>query len=45
MGLVLALLINGVLLGRYALYFHLSRLDLVSMWLYVLSASIVPRWS
>jgi len=40
MGLVLALLINGVLLGRYALYFHLLRLDLVAMWLYVLSASI-----
>jgi hypothetical protein len=41
MGLVLALLIHGVLLGRYALYFHLLRLDLVAMWLYVLSASIV----
>src|SRR3954463_10899295 len=31
MGLVLALLIHGVLLGRYALYFHLLRLDLVAM--------------
>lgn len=41
MALVLALLINGVLLGRYALYFHLLRLDLVAMWLYALSASIV----
>jgi hypothetical protein len=41
MGLVLGLLISGVLLRRYGLYFHLLRLDLVSMWLYVLSASIV----
>ncbi|KAA0079188.1 hypothetical protein CIW52_29690 [Mycolicibacterium sp. P9-64] len=41
MGLVLALLIHGVLLARYALYFHLLRLDLVAMWLFVLSASIV----
>lgn len=41
MGLVLALLIQWVLLARYALYFHLLRLDLVAMWLYVLSASIV----
>jgi hypothetical protein len=41
MGLVLALLVHGVLLGRYALYFHLLRLDLVAMWLFVLSACIV----
>ncbi len=41
MGLVLALLIQGVLLARYALYYHLLRLDLVAMWLFVLSASIV----
>ena len=41
MGLVLALLIHGVLLQRYAMYFHLLRLDLVAMWLFVLSASIV----
>ncbi|GLP82257.1 hypothetical protein [Mycobacterium antarcticum] len=41
MGLVLALLIHGVLLARYALYFHLLRLDLVAMWLYVFSSSIV----
>lgn len=41
MGLVLALLIHGVLLARYALYFHLLRLDLIAMWMYVLSASIV----
>ncbi len=41
MGLVLALLIHGVLLARYALYFHLLRLDLVAIWFFVLSASIV----
>lgn len=41
MGLVLALLIHAVLLHRYALYFHLLRLDLLAMWLFVLSSSIV----
>ncbi|HJT93822.1 MAG TPA: hypothetical protein VJ777_18135, partial [Mycobacterium sp.] len=41
MGLVLALLIQAVLLPRYALYFHLLRLDLLAMWLFVLSCSIV----
>jgi hypothetical protein len=41
MGLVLALLIHGVLMARYELYFHLLRLDLVAMWFFVLSASIV----
>jgi hypothetical protein len=41
MGLVLALLIHTVLLQRYALYFHLLRLDLLAMWLFVLSSCIV----
>ncbi|WP_264068375.1 hypothetical protein [Mycolicibacterium komossense] len=41
MGLVLALLVKGVLLARFDLYFHLLRLDLVAMWLFVLSSSIV----
>jgi hypothetical protein len=41
MGLVLALLIHGVLLGRYAMYFHLLRLDLVAMWMFVFSSCIV----
>lgn len=41
MGLVLALLIQLVLLQRYALYFHLLRLDLLAVWVYVLSSSIV----
>ncbi|MDT5012652.1 MAG: hypothetical protein QOH57_4269, partial [Mycobacterium sp.] len=41
MGLVLALLFQAVLLPRFGLYFHLLRLDLVAMWLFVVSASIV----
>jgi hypothetical protein len=41
MCLVLALLIQAVLLPRYALYFHLLRLDLLAMWLFVLSCSIL----
>lgn len=40
MGLVLALLVHGVLLPRYALYFHLLRLDLVALWLFVVSAGV-----
>ena len=40
MGLVLALLLHGVLLQRYALYFNLVRLDLVAMWTFVVSASV-----
>ena len=40
MGLVLALLLHGVLLQRYALYFHLLRLDLVALWLFIVSASV-----
>lgn len=41
MGLGLALLIHDVLMQRYELYFHLLRLDLLAMWLFVLSSSIV----
>lgn len=40
MGLVLALLVHAVLLERYALYFDLLRLDLVALWLFVVSASV-----
>ena len=40
MGLVLSLLLHAVLLQRYALYFHLLRLDLVAMWMFVVSAAI-----
>ncbi|WP_197382434.1 hypothetical protein [Mycolicibacterium mengxianglii] len=41
MGLVMAVLVQGVLLQRFGLYFHLLRLDLLSMYLYVLSASVI----
>lgn len=41
MGLVLAVLVQSVLVPRFATYFHLLRLDLVAMWLFVLSSCIV----
>lgn len=41
MGLVLALLLHGVLLQRYALYFHLLRLDFLALYVFVLSSAIV----
>ncbi|MFI5510610.1 hypothetical protein ACIA48_24370 [Mycobacterium sp. NPDC051804] len=41
MGLVLSLLLHAVLLDRYAMYFDLLRLDLVAMWLFVLSSTVV----
>jgi len=40
MGLVLAWLFLGVLAPRFAAYFNLIRLDLVSMWMFVVSASV-----
>ncbi len=40
MGLVLALLLHAVLLQRYAQYFNLMRLDLVALWMFVISASV-----
>ncbi|HTY29018.1 MAG TPA: hypothetical protein VMD51_12895, partial [Mycobacterium sp.] len=40
-GLGVALMVHGVLLQRYAGYFHLLRLDLLAMWLFVSSASVV----
>ncbi|GAS87075.1 hypothetical protein [Mycolicibacterium brisbanense] len=40
-GLGLALMVQGVLLKRYSEFFHLIRLDLLAMWLFVLSSSIV----
>lgn len=39
-GLVLAFLIQAVLLGRYSLFFHLLRLDLVALWFFVVSAAV-----
>lgn len=41
MGLVLALLVQGVLVPRFGTYFHLLRLDLVAMWLFVVSSCVV----
>jgi hypothetical protein len=40
-GLGLALMVQGVLLPRYAEFFHLMRLDLLAMWLFALSCSVV----
>lgn len=40
-GLVLAYLIQAVLLDRYSWFFHLLRLDLVSLWFFVFSSAIV----
>lgn len=41
MGLGLALLIQAALLDRYALYFHLLRLDAAAGWLFLLSCCII----
>ena len=41
MGFVLAVLLEGVLMPRYALYFNLLRLDLVAMWLFVSCCCVV----
>lgn len=40
-GLGLALMVQGVLLKRYSEFFHLMRLDLLALWLFVLSCSFV----
>ena len=40
-GLGMALLIQAALLERYALYFHLLRLDVVAAWLFVASCCVV----
>ncbi|CAN5737341.1 hypothetical protein BH10ACT9_BH10ACT9_23900 [soil metagenome] len=41
MGLVLALLVQWVLLPRFVTYFFLLRLDLVAMWLFVVSSCVL----
>jgi hypothetical protein len=41
MGLVFALLVQAVLLQRYSMYFFLMRLDLVAMWMFVVSTGVV----
>ncbi len=40
-GFGLALMVQGVLLKRYSEFFHLMRLDLLALWLFVLSSSLV----
>jgi hypothetical protein len=40
-GLGLSVMVQGVLLRRYAEFFHLLRLDLFAMWVFVLSSAIV----
>lgn len=41
MGLVFAILLCGVLMRRYGLYFHLLRFDLLGMWVFVISSAVV----
>lgn len=41
MGLGMAILIQVELLDRYALYFHLLRLDVLACWLFVVSCCVV----
>lgn len=41
MGLGMAVLIMAALLERYALYFHLLRLDVIAAWLFVASCCVV----
>ncbi|MGV1006249.1 MAG: hypothetical protein ACOYEV_16095 [Candidatus Nanopelagicales bacterium] len=40
-GLIFSLMLQWVLLPRYGQTFHLLRIDLVAMWMFVLSSSIV----
>lgn len=41
-------MVQSVLLPRYALYFHLLRIDVAAMWLFVFSSSVIlfgfARW-
>lgn len=41
MGFGLAILIKAVLIERFVGYFHLLRLDLLAMWLFVVSSAVV----
>jgi len=41
LGLVFALMLQTVLLERYAEYFYLLRIDLIAMWFFVSSSSVV----
>ena len=41
MGLGMALLIQGALVDRYALYYQIMRLDLLACWLFIVSCSVM----
>lgn len=41
LGLTAAVMVQSVLLPRYALYFHLLRIDIAALWLFVFSASVI----
>lgn len=41
LGLIVALMVQWVLLRRYAQTFHLLRIDLLAMWLFVVSSSVI----
>lgn len=41
LGLCFAMLLQGVLLQRYSQYFHLLRIDLAALWLFLVSASVI----
>ena len=41
LGLLMALMVQGILLQRYSQYFLLLRIDLVASWLFVISSSIL----
>ena len=41
LGLVFGVLLQSILLQRYALYFHLLRIDLVALWFFLVASSVV----
>ena len=41
LGMLMALMVQGILLQRYSQYFLLLRIDLVAVWLFVISSSIL----
>jgi hypothetical protein len=41
LGLTAAVMVQSVLLPRYALYFHLLRIDVAAMWFFVFSSSVI----
>ena len=41
LGLTAAVMVQSVLLPRYALYFHLLRIDIAALWLFVFSSSVI----